>query len=154
MNEYGFNYLNLMPNIKYDNNLINKSYPMNYINQQPNNTQQLYDPTQGLTKGNLFANLYEPYKNYKPEKLNPESEKEALMLQLMQYKFALKDLNLYLDTHPNDTEIITLYNKYLSIEKQICNNYENMYGPITTDTPNMTSNNFNWINSPWPWEGK
>ena len=69
------------------------------------------------------------------------------------YKFALEELNLYLDNYPNDTQILNLYNQYLSEEKKLCNQYENIYGPLTVDSENIDNNMWTWIKSPWPWEG-
>ena len=114
--------------------------------------EQVIDPKEGWIRGNLFTNLYDPYKNYKPEELNPKGERETLLYQLMQYKFALIELNLYLDMHPNDEEMIRLYNQYLDIEKQMCDKYESMYGPLTVASDNMGEANWKWIDSPWPWE--
>lgn len=165
MNEYGFDYMNYITNVPGNFTYSNMPNPQHMSNSQLNyipnnsaqvkmmNTPQLLDPTQGLIRGNLFANLYDPYKNYKPVMLNPENEKEALLYQVMQYKFSLTDLNLYLDMHPNDQEVIALYNKYLAIEKQMCDKYEKMYGPLTLDSNFLGTNSWNWKNSPWPWEG-
>ena len=90
--------------------------------------------------------------NYKPSELNPNNEREALMYQIMQYKFALIELNLHLDTHPNDKDVIELYNKYSKIKKEMCKKYESMYGPLVLGDNEVNENRWEWINSPWPWE--
>ena len=162
MNSYGFDYLNYINNIpgninysKVDNNMMN-SYeymnPVNYVNNF--NEKQLYNPSVGLEKGNLFQNLYCPYKNYKAMKLNPSNERDAMMYQLMQYKFGLIELQLYLDVYPEDRQMLELYRKYLSIEKQVCSEYEKKYGSITCDSEFANYNSWGWINNPWPWEVK
>ena len=99
----------------------------------------------------MFSNLYDGYKNYKIYNVNSTNERENLLNQWQQYNFALVDLNLYLDTHPNDTNAIKLYNNYNNILKQISKKYESMYGPLTVNSDN-NQNNWIWINSPWPWE--
>ena len=155
MNDYSFDYFNYITNIPDNPNTYIQNFNSGISNnfQQNNTPQQLTNPREGLERGNLFINLYEPYKNYKIENLKPQNEKDALLEQIMQYKFAITELNLYLDTHPNDIQILNLYQKYLEIEKQICNQYETMYGPLTIN--NIDSNNsWNWINNPWPWEVK
>ena len=160
MNDYSFDYLNYITGLKENPNYnINIPYQINIpnnnqINLTKTNMDQPIDPKTGLQRGNLFANLYDPYKNFKPKELNPNNEKEALLYQIMQYKFALTELNLYLDTNPNDKKMLELYNRYLTIEKQMCNQYENMFGPLTTGSPNIANNSWNWNNTPWPWEGK
>lgn len=158
MNEYGFDYLNYINNIpnSMNYNQSQKSYMNFMLNNQSNlntmSNNQTIDPAQGWMRGNLFANLYEPYKNYKQKELDPKNERETLLYQVMQYKFALIELNLYLDTNPNDAEAVALYNKYLAIEKQMCDKYESMYGPLTLDSNYLGKNTWNWKNSPWPWE--
>ena len=161
MNDYGFDYMNYITSIpgkmKYNQTNMDMNfsdYKQKHENMFPNmmKKDQVIDPKEGWIKGNLFANLYDPYKNYKPAKVEAKSEKEALLYQVMQYKFALIELNLYLDTHPNDNEMIRLYNEYLNIEKKMCDKYESMYGPLTLGSDNLNKNNWTWINSPWPWE--
>ena len=162
MNDYSFDYLNYMMNIPNNPQQIQNNMPFsmdylndNQINMNMMNKEQLVDPNVGLSRGNMFSNLYDPYKNFKQKELNATNEKEAMLYQLMQYKFALTDLNLYLDTNPNSPNAIALYQKYLPIEKQMCDKFENMYGPITVDCNTVTmNNNWNWNNSPWPWEVK
>ena len=53
-----------------------------------------------------------------------------------------------------DSNVLELYRKYLSIEKQMCDKYESMYGPLTLDSNYINNNSWNWINRPWPWEVK
>ena len=113
----------------------------------------LSEPKEGFLRGNLFNNLYNPYKNYKYGALKPTNKKEELLYNILMYKFALTELNLYLDTHPNNSSMLNLYNKYLLEEKKLCKQYEMNYGPLTVDGENLGTNSWNWIKSPWPWEG-
>ena len=158
MNEYGFDYMNYITNVPNSMNYnSNKPSNMNFIVQNQSDfnmsNQQTIDPTHGWFLGNLFANLYDPYKNFKPMELVPRNERETLLYQVMQYKFALIELDLYLDTHPNDSDAIKLYKQYLEIEKQMCDKYESMYGPLTLGSEHVGKNTWNWKKSPWPWEG-
>ena len=117
-----------------------------------NNNNQI-DPKEGFLRGNLFNNLYDPYKNYKYGDLKPTNQKEELLYNILMYKFALVELDLYLDTNPRDSKTISLYNQYLNEEKKLCKEYEKNYGPLTLDGENLGTNSWNWIKSPWPWEG-
>lgn len=117
------------------------------------NNVNLADPKEGFLRGNLFNNLYDPYKNYKYGMLKATNEKEELLYNILMHKFALIELNLYLDTHPNDTNIINTYKQYLSKEKELTKEYEKNYGPLTIDSEYVGNNSWNWIKSPWPWEG-
>ena len=131
------------------NNNFNVVENKNKFNQNAN----LTDPKEAFLRGNLFNNLYKPYKNYQYGNLRPTSKKEELLYNILMYKFALTELNLYLDTNPNDKRMIDLYKKYLTEEKKLCNQYEKIYGPLTTDSDNLDDNSWDWIKSPWPWEG-
>jgi len=130
------------------NNTFNTSNKMD-LNIDPS----LADPKEGYLRGNLFNNLYDPYKNYRYGNLRATSQREELLYNILMYKFALIELNLYLDTHPNNSSIINLYNKYLMEEKKLCDQFEKSYGPLTVDSENLGNNSWNWIKSPWPWEG-
>lgn len=167
MNNYEFDYVNYLTNIpgsmNYSNgqkinfnmmpNLLNQSKIINgVVDDVSDSKSQTLDLTEGFIRGNLFKNLYDPYKNYKPGNVEAKNEREALLYQIMQYKFALIDLNLYLDNYPNNQELIKLYNKYLNIEKQMCDKYESKYGPLTLNSDYLNKNTWVWKNSPWPWE--
>jgi len=133
------------------NNTFDVPYKMNM--NYTNKNEDLADPKTAFLRGNLFNNLYDPYKNYKYGMLNPSNKKEELLYNLLMHKFVLKELNLYLDTNPNNMKMINLYNQYLSEEKKLCEEYEKNYGPLTTDSRFAAENNWKWVKSPWPWEG-
>ena len=146
------NFYNIPDNwYKEFNNTFDIKNDMN-IDINMNNTN-LADPKEGFLRGNLFNNLYEPYKNYKYKILNPTNKKEELLFNILMYKFALKELNLYLDNYPTNNQMLNLYKKYLTEEKKLCDQYEKTYGPLTTDSLNHDNNSWKWIKSPWPWEG-
>ncbi|MDD2469617.1 MAG: spore coat protein CotJB [Bacilli bacterium] len=116
--------------------------------------QKLYTPSEGFIRGNMFPNLYDPYITAEPFKLNPQTENEALLNQVREYTFSLIDLNLYLDTHPNDSEVINLYNQFVNQLKQAKMAYENKFGPLTLGSETLNSQPWAWLVSPWPWEVK
>ena len=122
----------------------------NVSNKMNNNN---IDPKEGFKKGNLFDKLYKPYKNYTYGKLLATNNKEEMLYNLLMYKFALTELNLHLDIYPNDTMMLNLFKKYLQEEKELTNEYEKKYGPLTIDSEYIGANNWRWIESPWPWEG-
>lgn len=113
----------------------------------------LYGAYEGYLKGNMFKNLYEEYKNYKPGIFSLKSEKEQELFNLNQIGFALHDLNLYLDVNPNDKEIINLFTKYKDLYNDLLTQYEDKYGALCV---NKTSDKipFEWENTNFPWEVK
>ena len=120
------NYANNMPNMNNipANNMANmNNVPANNPNSskdymKDNDNNKILDPYSGFVRGNMFDNLYDKYKNYKPRDINPSNEREALLGQWQQYNFALIDLGLYLDVYPNDTNALNLYKKYLDISNK------------------------------------
>lgn len=117
-----------------------------------NRTVNILSPMEGFLRGNCFADEYVPYKNLTYLKLNPKNEQEKLLYQVMAYSFIINDLNLYLDLHPDDRQVLDLFKKYVREEKELCQEYIRKYGPL--EVSEVTGNKFNWINSPWPWDNK
>lgn len=114
---------------------------------------ELSNPKTALDRGNLFNNLYDPYKNYQYRRLNPSNKKEELLYSALSYLFTLQELDLYLDIYPNNQNMINLYNNYLSEYNKYLLEYEKNYGPISLDSPYLKGNSWLWLKSPWPWEG-
>ena len=143
----------MMNNYQYQNYYWNRGPFQTYMNGSMQN-QSLYSPMEGFEKGNMFQNLYSQYKNYQPKKLTPKSDQEKMMQELQSLCFASHDLNLYLDTHPEDQSMMTLFNDYRKRKDELMRNYEEQYGPLTVGSDVMEGNTYSWIYSPWPWEVK
>ncbi len=77
--------------------------------------------------------------------------KEELMNQIMSDEFAITELTLYLDNHPEDQKALALHNKYCNDLNNVKTMYQKMYGPLSIDYP---CNSWRWIEEPWPWEGE
>jgi spore coat protein JB len=105
----------------------------------------------GFIRGNMFDNLYKPYKNH-IYKVMSNNEKDAALLKIQELTFTLIDFNLNLDVNDTDTNIIGLYNQYMQELKNLVNDYENKYGPLTLDSNTLNQYPWVWINCPWPWE--
>lgn len=111
---------------------------------------KLVDPMEGFLRGNMFKDEYKPYKNLTYFKLNPTNVKESELIKLMALSFAINDLNLYLDLHPDDKVIFEKFKKYIEEYKKCSKEYVKNYGPLKlTQTRGDT---YNWIDSPWPWD--
>ena len=74
-----------------------------------------------------------------------------LMRAIQMYDFYLYELNLYLDTHPTDRQVLALFRKYNEFRTKAYEAYVAKYGPITVDQ-SSTDGKFNWVDGPWPWE--
>ena len=63
--------------------------------------------------------------------------------------FAINELALYLDTHPDDEKALCLHRKYCKEAKELKDKYQKVFGPLTINFP---CNKWRWIEEPWPWE--
>ena len=140
--------MNNYPNFKNYNNLYDNML-YNMMNMEKKNNE-LYDPYNGYIRGNLFKNLYDPYKNEEPYEVKPMNEQAKLLTDIDALSFAMIDLNLFLDVNPNNREAINLFNQYKEKEKELCKEYESKYGPLTVDSE--FNRNWQWIDMPWPWD--
>jgi hypothetical protein len=94
------------------------------------------DPKEGFLRGNLFDNLYKPYKNYTYGNLKATNKKEEMLYNLLMYKFALIELNLHLDIYPNDMIMVNLFKKYQEEENKLCKEFEKNYEQSWRDFQN------------------
>lgn len=123
-----------------------------FNNNQNMMTNKFLSPKEGFLRGNMEAGTYIPYKNmtYISPKLNGKRENDLYKLQ--EIAFAAHDINLYLDTHPNDANALRLYNEYNKQEKMLNDDYERKYGPIDlSDNEGLSMTPWAWIDNPWPW---
>ena len=147
------NYYPEFKNFNYnDMNMYNMKNTFNNNTYNKQNDNRLYDPYNGLIRGNLFKNLYDPYKTGEPYEIKPMNEQAKLLTNLDALGFAMIDLNLYLDVFPNDREKINLYNQYRKEKEEILKEYEAKFGPITTNSNSLNSIPWAWNNMPWPWD--
>ena len=108
----------------------------------------------GFAKGNMFNDLYDPYKNYRYQELTANNKQEELLLEIMVLSFAINDLNLYLDIYPNDREALELFNQYRMQADEYTKKYESKYGPLELTSNSLNTFPWAWDNAPWPWEKK
>lgn len=116
------------------------------------NINELYDPYQGFIRGNLYKNLYDPYKIKQPYDIKPMNEQAELLTYIDALGFACTDLVLYLDVYPNNKEFIDLYNQYNMQKKELMEQYQTKYGPLVLSSSSLNSYPWAWDDKPWPWE--
>lgn len=144
----------------FDNNDMNLDYNFlnlagitnkemnNYLNN--NSTLNLFSSKEGFLRGNMFRNEYKPYKNLTYINITPNNDREAKMYNVMQYAFAINDLNLYLDLHANDKEALNILEKLIHEYNNYLADYENTYGPL--EVCSTKGDEFDWVKGPWSWE--
>ena len=113
-----------------------------------------YNPAEGFAKGNMQSNIYEPYKLKNLSIPQANNERERLLLEVQIYSFAMWDLNLYLNTHPTDRNVMRLFDQYRNSYKKAIESYESRFGALHLDCIDVNGSSWEWNNSPWPWEVK
>ena len=66
--------------------------------------------------------------------------------------FAVQEANLYLDTHPCDSQAIAYLKQMSQAYADARNVYEAQYGPLRAENAKDTVY-WSWTDDPWPWEG-
>ncbi len=74
-----------------------------------------------------------------------------MLRQIKEVDFVLKDLNLFLDTHPCHKQALEMFANYETKLKALKYEYEKLFGPLTPST-NDNTKTWEWIQGPWPWE--
>ena len=78
-------------------------------------------------------------------------EKQSLLNRIQICDFALKEANLFLDSHPKSSEAIAYFLKHKAIREQAYNDYVKKYGPLTP-LDFSGGDEWSWTDGPWPWE--
>jgi hypothetical protein len=129
---YNYNFLNDEWHKSLRNNLYNGKNIISNSNNMNMGNPLLVTPTEGYNRGNMFADLYDQYKNYRPVTLRGNTDQERLFLELSRMCFAAHEINLYLDLNPNDVSMIRLFNDYREKTNELVKEYESKYGPLNT----------------------
>lgn len=74
-----------------------------------------------------------------------------LMCAIRMYSFYIYDLNLFLDSHPNDKRALAKFNEVNRQLKAAVKLYNEKYGPLEANQ-NLSEEYFYWVDDPWPWE--
>ena len=106
-----------------------------------------YEPRKAIVRGTLYPGLDLPLlgivnKNNLP--VTPLSELQVLA-------FAVQELALYLDTHPEDAEALELYRQYQEMYQKCATAYQQQIRPLNHTSPSQNGT-YAWLDDPWPWE--
>ncbi len=74
-----------------------------------------------------------------------------LLRRIQEVNFAVLETVLYLNTHPEDREVINLHNKLSEEYHHLIEEYQRRYGPLYPNYPDADYP-WRWEDSPWPWE--
>ncbi len=84
---------------------------------------------------------------------NQKSQRSCLMQAINEVSFAVNDIILYLDTHPEDEKALTFFADASARRNKLLNEYAEKYGPLIIDNAAKNSeNSWKWMEQPFPWE--
>ena len=79
------------------------------------------------------------------------NRKQTLLKQISETGFAIDDILLFLDTHPDDCNAMQYYREMNAVRRNAMDAYQKEFGPLTVDS--VYGNCWNWVTEKWPWEG-
>lgn len=109
---------------------------------------KIFDIEKGYLIGTIFPCLDDNLKYKKTKTFKPTEERQKILYMIDCYSFALNDLVLYLDTHPDCQKALDLSNQ-IRVELIKMFNYYNSNFPALTMF--SAKNTYDYINCPWPW---
>ncbi len=71
--------------------------------------------------------------------------------ELGRLSFAMDDLRLFLDTHPDDRAALAASDEVRIRRDAAVKQYERLVGPVNFYAAGGTRT-WNWLRAPWPWE--
>ena len=80
-----------------------------------------------------------------------DMSKCSLLLKISECQFVCVELNLYLNTHPEDEAARADYLCYSNTLRMLIEKYESLYGPLMNFGHSPTGTGC-YVTSPWPWE--
>lgn len=105
-----------------------------------------YEPRKAFVRGTLFPGLDLPFMGM----VNKNEQPLTPLTELQTMSFVIQELALYLNTHREDQEALTLYRTFQKMYDKGRAKYEQTYGPLTHMS--MGEGEYRWLNDPWPWE--
>lgn len=106
-----------------------------------------YQAAKALVRGTLYPGLDLPFQNM----VNQQEQSRTALHLLQAMNFAVSELGLYLDTHPDDEDATALFNQYVERYADALQQYEQQYGSTTQFGAALTGR-YEWLHDPWPWE--
>ena len=79
-------------------------------------------------------------------------DRRKLMHHITKLSFAIDDVKLFLNTHPNCEEAIEFYKKTKKMRDEAVEEYKKCFGPISAYNVDV-KNYWDWNVGPMPWEG-
>jgi spore coat protein JB len=80
------------------------------------------------------------------------ADNDEMLRKISACQIMVLDISLYLDTHWNDTAMISKHNFYAQMLCELIAQYEATFKEPLTIYGMSAEDRWNWINGKWPWE--
>lgn len=81
------------------------------------------------------------------------NEKATLRRYILALDFAIDELILFLDSHPDNQKALQLLEAYRARKRENVAEYEKKFGELVITADEVRpSGSWKWIKGPWPWE--
>ena len=87
-----------------------------------------------------------------PSKSWDSMGRAELLRAVQAHQFAVRDLMIYLDTHPTDAEALSRFRTHRQAYAEAADAYAKRFGALTVIHVNDEDGWVAWSNTPWPWE--
>ncbi len=105
----------------------------------------------GDNTGNNGGNNNDSNNNNNNGNTNNNMTCGQMLKRIQELEFTLTDLNLYLDTHPDNKEALEMFTKLSASLKSLMYDYaQNCEALCVRDIPNRAP--FEWAANNWPWQ--
>lgn len=139
-----------------ESNKENRHCSCGYNNMNNSNMNCEYTP-EGInaafgynTVSNMMDDMNCTCENNTNECLDNRNEmRRKMMKEIKCLNFAIIELSLYLNTHPDDKKALCLHREYTNQLEEVKDKYQKIFGPLTIYYP---CNKWRWLEEPWPWE--
>lgn len=85
--------------------------------------------------------------------MNKERMNQGQLLEWIQMlTLCAYDMQLYLDTHPDDKDALDYFNQCTQLLNNATQTYEASYGPFSVNSA-APFESWTWVETPMPWEG-
>lgn len=112
---------------------------------------QLFEPQVAFMLGNLFKDLYMSYHGFSNYTFQPQTPRQQALLDVQINAFVAHELNLYLDMHPDNQDMLRLFHEFSQKTKEATEVFESQFGPLNV-ADSCQQIPFDWVQGPWPWE--
>lgn len=77
--------------------------------------------------------------------------RERALYRVQLHAFTAKEMQLFLDTHGENSAAFAELRRALRQEQEATRRYEESFGPLTVESA-AREDAYRWTETPWPWE--